>query len=152
MKKIALLIILLSTFLFSNFIGMNSGARSLSMGNAFVALSDESTAIFYNPAGLAKVNEFDLMASRENLYGVSDLYNDMIGKIAKASSSVIDSDKKSKDKETNQAFDDMMGNYKMPEEKELNPEDLDIEEVEEDIDISVAYDKDGNEIQTGLTN
>mgnify|MGYP006177424951 CR=1 FL=1 len=78
MKKIALLIILLSTFLFSNFIGMNSGARSLSMGNAFVALSDESTAIFYNPAGLAKVNEFDLIASRENLYGVSDLYNDMI--------------------------------------------------------------------------
>ena len=82
----------------------------------------------------------------------ADLYNDMIGKIAKTSSSVIDSDKKSKDKETNQAFDDMMGNYKMPEEKELNPEDLDIEEVEEDIDISVAYDKDGNEIQTGLTN
>ena len=78
MKIVNLLIILLPTFLFSNFIGMNNGARSIAMGNAFVALSDESSAIFYNPAGLANISRFDLIASRQKLYGISDLHNDMI--------------------------------------------------------------------------
>ena len=78
MKIVNLLIILLPTFLFPNFIGMNNGARSIAMGNAFVALSDESSAIFYNPAGLANISRFDLIASRQKLYGISDLYNDMI--------------------------------------------------------------------------
>ena len=63
MKKIILIIILLSASLFGNFIGMNNGARSLAMGNAFVALSDETTAIFYNPAGLARINQFNIAAS-----------------------------------------------------------------------------------------
>jgi len=78
MKIVNLLIILLPTFLFPDFIGMNNGARSIAMGNAFVALSDESSAIFYNPAGLANISRFDLIASRQKLYGISDLHNDMI--------------------------------------------------------------------------
>jgi len=78
MKKLFIVIILLPTFLLPNFIGMNSGARSLAMGNAYTALSDESIAIFYNPAGLARINQFHLKASRQNLFGVSDLYSDMI--------------------------------------------------------------------------
>ena len=78
MKTVNLLIILLPTILFSNFIGMNNGARSIAMGDAFVALSDESSAIFYNPAGLGNISHFDLIASRQKLYGISDLYNDMI--------------------------------------------------------------------------
>ena len=78
MKKILFLIVLLSAFLFSNFIGMNNGARSLGMGNAYTALSDEAIAIFYNPAGLARINQFHLKASRQNLYGLSDLYSEMV--------------------------------------------------------------------------
>ena len=78
MKKIFFVISLFSTSLFSNFIGMNNGARPLAMGNTFIALSDESSAIFYNPAGLAKLNRFDLIASRQKLYGISDLSNDMV--------------------------------------------------------------------------
>ena len=78
MKKIFILITLLPVFLFSNFIGMNNGARSLAMGNTYIALADEPIAIFYNPAGLARINNFYLKASRQNLYGVSDLYSDMI--------------------------------------------------------------------------
>ena len=62
----------------ANFIGMNNGARSLAMGNAFVALSNEPTAIFFNPAGLAHINTLYLMGSHQNLYGIPDLYNDMI--------------------------------------------------------------------------
>ena len=78
MKKIIFLITLLPIFLSANFIGMNNGARALGMGNAFVALSDEATAIFYNPAGLARINQFHLIASRQDFYGLSDLYNDMV--------------------------------------------------------------------------
>ena len=57
---------------------MNNGARSLAMGNAFVALSDEPTAIFSNPAGLARINQYYLMGSHQNLFGISELYNDMV--------------------------------------------------------------------------
>ena len=78
MKKIILLIIALPICLFANFIGMNNGARSLGMGNAFVALSDEPAAIFSNPAGLARIDQFYLTGSRQNTYGISDLYNDMV--------------------------------------------------------------------------
>ena len=78
MKKIILLIIS-ANLLVANFIGMNDGARPLAMGNAFVALSDETTAIFHNPAGLARTNGYYFIGSRQNLYGLSDLSNDMIG-------------------------------------------------------------------------
>ena len=78
MSKLLIIITSLSTFLFSNFIGMNNGARSLAMGNAYTALSDESITIFYNPAGLARINQLQLKASRQNLFGVSGLYSDMI--------------------------------------------------------------------------
>ena len=78
MSKLLIIITSLSTFLFSNFIGMNNGACSLAMGNAYTALSDESITIFYNPAGLARINQLQLKASRQNLFGVSGLYSDMI--------------------------------------------------------------------------
>ena len=78
MKKIHFLIILLPVYLSANFIGMNNGARSLAMGNAFVALSDEPTAIFSNPAGLARINQNYIIGSHQNIYGLSDLHNDMV--------------------------------------------------------------------------
>ena len=78
MKKTILLIIALPICLSANFIGMNNGARPLAMGNAFVALSDEATAIFSNPAGLARINQYSLRGSHHNLFGLSDLSNDMI--------------------------------------------------------------------------
>ena len=36
------------------------GARSLSMGGAFVAVTEDVTSIFWNPAGLAFINTFQL--------------------------------------------------------------------------------------------
>ena len=71
---------------------MNNGARSLSMGNAFVALSDEPTAIFSNPAGLSRIDQFYLMGSHQNLYGLSNLYNDMVAiSIPSSSNSFVSS-------------------------------------------------------------
>ena len=72
------IIIIIPIFLSANFIGMNHGARAMAMGNAYTALADEPTAIFFNPAGLTKINKFYLKASHQNLYGISDLYNNMV--------------------------------------------------------------------------
>ena len=57
---------------------MNSGARSLGMGGAYTALANDATSIFYNPAGLAKINSVNIFSSRQKLYGISNLYSDMI--------------------------------------------------------------------------
>ena len=78
MNKNIFFIILITAFVYGNFIGMNNGARSLGMGNAYVALSDEPTAIFYNPAGLARINKLNLSLSHQELYGISDLHSDML--------------------------------------------------------------------------
>jgi len=78
MKKTFFSIIIFTTFLSANFIGINDGARSLGMGNAFVALSDDGSAVFYNPAGLARINQLSIAASLENPYGLSDLKSGMI--------------------------------------------------------------------------
>ena len=76
--KILILLTSLSTFLYADFSGMNSGARSLGMGGAYTALANDATAIFYNPAGLAKINSVNIFSSRQKLYGISSLYSDMI--------------------------------------------------------------------------
>ena len=77
MKKYIFIIFILPIFLSANFIAMNSGARSLGMGNAFVALSDGGSAVFYNPAGLARSNQFSISGSLQKLYGISDLTSSM---------------------------------------------------------------------------
>jgi len=60
MKKVSkmtlsiLLVLGLSSSLFANGLSLNSvGPRALGMGGAFVAQSDDATAIYWNPAGLA---------------------------------------------------------------------------------------------------
>jgi long-chain fatty acid transport protein len=55
MKKLVLLlsILVLSMSAFANGLSLNSiGPKALSMGGAFVALADDGTAIYWNPAGL----------------------------------------------------------------------------------------------------
>lgn len=74
---IILSLFLVPCTLLPNFIGMNYGARSMAMGNAYTALCDDPTAIFINPAGLAKTERISLILSHQNLYGISDLYNEM---------------------------------------------------------------------------
>ena len=78
MKKVIFIIFMTPVLLSANFIAMNSGARSLGMGNAFVALSDGGSAVFYNPAGLARSNQFNVSGSLQNLYGISGLTSSMV--------------------------------------------------------------------------
>ena len=74
-KAIALIVFHL---LFANFISMNNGARTLGMGNAFFALADRPSSIFYNPAGIARINNYSMVGSHQNLYNISGLYSNMM--------------------------------------------------------------------------
>jgi len=81
-KNLRFFLLIFSLFLipctlFPNFIAMNHGARAYSLGNAYIALADEPTAIFWNPAGISKINKLSLTISHQNLYGISDLFNEM---------------------------------------------------------------------------
>ena len=54
----------------------NPGARSLSMGGAFVALADDATAAYTNPAGLTQLSRRELSAEgRYNRYSTPHLSN-----------------------------------------------------------------------------
>ncbi len=43
------------------------GARALSMGSAYIAVSDDYTALFWNPAGLAQMKRLEFTGSISNL-------------------------------------------------------------------------------------
>ena len=80
----------------------------------------------------------------------ADLYNNMLGKIADATNSIVDArkSKSTEEDEEKQAFDAMMASNPPPEkEEEIEIEDLDVEEVEEDFEFGEGfgegYDKDG---------
>ncbi|MGB2983587.1 MAG: hypothetical protein WBC63_07000 [Candidatus Bipolaricaulia bacterium] len=46
------------------------GARALAMGGAFVAVADDATAMLWNPAGLAQLEDTRLSAMSTDLYGL----------------------------------------------------------------------------------
>lgn len=45
---------------------LGSGARSLGMGTSFLAVSDDFSATFYNPAGLAQIRQYELSGGIRN--------------------------------------------------------------------------------------
>lgn len=46
-------------------LGMGIGARAMGMGGAFTAVSDDATAAFWNPAGLAQLTDNQLFLSAD---------------------------------------------------------------------------------------
>jgi len=46
------------------------GARALAMGGAFVAVANDATAILWNPAGLAQLDDTRVVGMSTNLYGM----------------------------------------------------------------------------------
>src|SRR5688500_15546910 len=46
----------------SDLFNIGAGARSMAMGSAFTAVSDDASAPYFNPAGLAWMDEHQLMA------------------------------------------------------------------------------------------
>ena len=49
------------------YLKMGVGARALGMGSAFTAVADDSTASFWNPAGLAKMKKPEASFMHANL-------------------------------------------------------------------------------------
>lgn len=69
------------------------GLRPLSMGNAFVAVADDYNALFYNPAGLARLKEWSgelLNPAFEVSSNTVDGYNDLSSFLSSGSGSTTD--------------------------------------------------------------
>lgn len=50
------------------FLSWGAGARSLGMGKAFFAVSDDASATYWNPAGLTQIDRREVMALHVNLF------------------------------------------------------------------------------------
>jgi len=48
------------------------------MGSAFVAVSDDANAVYWNPAGMTLIERFEITGCRTLLYAVDDLSNDYV--------------------------------------------------------------------------
>ncbi len=48
-------------------LGMGVGARAMGMGGAFVSVADDASAVFWNPAGLVKLTNNQLLVSADPL-------------------------------------------------------------------------------------
>jgi hypothetical protein len=70
------LVMVLSAVAFADGIGAFSafkngiGARALAMGGAFVAVANDATAMLWNPAGLAQLEDICLLGMSTDLYGL----------------------------------------------------------------------------------
>ncbi len=53
-----------------NFLRFGVGARPLGMGNSFVAIADDATAVYWNPAGLASSDIAEFFISYANRFGL----------------------------------------------------------------------------------
>jgi len=51
------------------------GVRPQALGGAFVAVADDVNAIFYNPAGLAKIKQQQVQLTHTDLFGLGIDYN-----------------------------------------------------------------------------
>lgn len=60
----------------ANFVNVETGARAMGMGGAFVAVADDVTALYWNPAGLATIEGFEVFGMRTDVYGVDGLSED----------------------------------------------------------------------------
>lgn len=49
--------------------GLGMGARALGMGGAHIAVAEDASVIYYNPAGLGQIERFSLVSLYTNQYG-----------------------------------------------------------------------------------
>ena len=52
----------------ASFLNIGVGARSLGMGGAYTALADDANALYWNPAGLSKLEKREFTASHAELF------------------------------------------------------------------------------------
>lgn len=73
-----LLVALLPSPGFCGFLSMEEGARATGMGGAFLAVADDASCVFWNPAGLGFTSGLKLTGMRTRLYSISDLSEDCV--------------------------------------------------------------------------
>ncbi|MFH1010017.1 MAG: UPF0164 family protein, partial [bacterium] len=59
------------------FLGIAVGARALGMGGAFVSVADDATALYWNPAGIARLSSYEVILVHTDW--ISDLSYDFVG-------------------------------------------------------------------------
>lgn len=64
-----------------SFLKINIGARAVAMGGAFTGLADDESALYYNPAGIARLEDNRFIAGYNNLY--FDMQSGFLGIIRK---------------------------------------------------------------------
>ncbi|MEK7396296.1 MAG: PorV/PorQ family protein [Candidatus Poribacteria bacterium] len=65
-----IILMLIASPIYGAFENVDSGARSLGMGSAFVSVADDASSIFNNPAGMAQADQNELSMSYMELYGL----------------------------------------------------------------------------------
>jgi tetratricopeptide (TPR) repeat protein len=68
------------------------GPRAIAMGGAFTAISDDISAIFWNPAGLAQIGHQELIGTHANLYGadITDNYFAFLLPVSERQAAAVD--------------------------------------------------------------
>lgn len=61
----------------ATFLSIGQGTRATGMGSAFVALADDPSALYWNPAGIAKVNGVGLIVDHTNW--IADINYNFVG-------------------------------------------------------------------------
>ncbi|MGB9594891.1 MAG: UPF0164 family protein, partial [Candidatus Poribacteria bacterium] len=52
------------------FLSIGTGARALGMGGSFVAVADDGTSAYWNPAGLGGLNQTELIFMHTSMFGL----------------------------------------------------------------------------------
>lgn len=52
----------------AKFLSIGVGPRAISMGGAFTSIGNDASALYWNPAGIAKLNNYEAMFSHTNLF------------------------------------------------------------------------------------
>ena len=72
------LVVLVPAVALAGFLAMEEGARATAMGGAFIGVSDDATAVFWNPAGFGLTQGLKLTAMRTRLFSVGELSEDCV--------------------------------------------------------------------------
>lgn len=138
---------------------LGSGARSLGMGRAYVAVANDPTSIFWNPAGLATINQKGFTLFHTNLF--LDTNYDFIGYtyptpnsgvIGLAAFRLDVSDIEVRDKGNNLSgyFKDTQSNYIISYSKELSTYFKRCYPLSGGINLKIATHKSGQYSSTGV--
>ena len=67
----------------AKFLSIGVGSRSAGLGNAFVAIADDPTAMYWNPAGISRLESHEAIVNHNNWF--ADIGLDYSGVVVKVS-------------------------------------------------------------------